>query len=316
MKTVFAVQALAIVLVVQIAGVGLTFASTTHDVRLGANDAPGIDDLSFSPPSLVITQGDTVRWVTDSFVPHTVSSATGLFDSTPQFNDTLLQQIGPILFGPGGFLLPGASFTTTFSTPGNYTYHCKIHPLMQGNVTVTTQPATPEEVVYVTAGWGTESKSFTSYSPKHLTVKNGATVVWTNEEIYEPHTITSDSVPLGAGQFDSSPNITPQALAQFESLPFMIKGGKESFSYTFTQAGTFTYFCKLHAGMRAYVSVLAPTDLSGINSDISKINSDISTIGSRLDLGTVLSAIAIVLGVIGTSISAMVWRRLPKKSPA
>ncbi len=302
MKTVFLVGALLLALAVQLGTVGVGFAVTTHDVRLGANDAPSLDDLSFSPPNLIITQGDTVRWVTNSSVPHTVTSAAGLFDSTPQFNDTLLQQIGPILFGPEGFLLPGASFNTTLSTPGDYSYHCKIHPFMQGTVTVTTQPATPDEVVYVTAGWGTESKSFTSYSPKHLTVKNGATVVWTNEEIYEPHTVTSDT-----GTFDSSPNITPQALAQFEALPFVIKGGQESFSYTFTQAGTFTYFCKLHAGMRAYVSVLAPTDLS-------KINSDLSTIGTRLDLGTALSAVAIVLGVIGTSISALVWRRLPKKS--
>ncbi len=302
MKPVFAIGALLVVMVLQVGGAGLTFASTTHDVRLGAKDAQGIDDLSFSPPSLVITQGDTVRWVTNSSVPHTVSSATGLFDSTPQFNNTLLQQIGPILFGPNGFLLPGASFNTTLSTPGDYVYFCKIHPFMQGTITVGTQPATPEEVVYVSAGWGSESKSFTSYSPKHLMVKNGATVVWTNEEVYEPHTVTSGAVPSGAQPFDSSPNITPQALAQFEALPFVIKGGKESLSYTFTQAGTFTYFCKLHTGMIGYVSVLAPTDLSAVN--------------SRLDLGTALSVVGIVLGVIGTSISAAVWRRLPKKGPA
>ena len=302
MKTVFSVTAVLLALALQISTVGVGYAVTTHDVKLGANDALGIDDLSFSPPSLVITQGDTVRWVTNSSVPHTVTSATGLFDSTPQFNDTLLQQIGPILFGPGGFLLPGASFNTTLSTAGDYSYHCKIHPFMQGTITVTTQPATPGEVVYATAGWGTESKSFTSYSPNHLTVRNGATVVWTNEEIYEPHTVTSDT-----GAFDSSPNITPQALAAFEALPFVIKGGQESFSYTFTQPGTFAYFCKLHDGMRAYVAVLAPTDLS-------KINSDISTIGTRLDMGTVLSAVAIVLGLVGTSISALLWRRPPKKS--
>ena len=304
MKTVFMVGALLLALAVQVGTIGTGFAAATYDVKPGANDALGIDDLSFSPPSIVIVQGDTVRWVTDSFVPHTVTSAAGLFDSTPQFNDTLLQQIGPILFGPGGFLLPGASFNATFSNPGDYTYHCMIPPFMQGTVSVTTTPAAPSEVVYVTAGWGTESKSFTSYSPRHLTVMSGATVVWTNEEIYEPHTVTSDT-----GIFDSSPNITPQALAGFEALPFIVKGGLESFSYTFTQTGTFTYFCKLHSGMRAAVSVLAPTDLSNVNTDISNL-------GTRLDMGTALSAVAIALGVIGTAISALVWRRLPKKSTA
>ncbi len=285
----------------QIAALYPTFASTTHEVKLAANDAPGVDDLSFSPPSIVVTRGDSVRWVTNSSVPHTVSSATGIFDSTPQFNDTLLQQIGPILFGPGGLLLPGASFSTTFNAPGDYAYFCKIHPFMQGSITVTNTAALPDEVVYASAGWGSQSLSFTSYSPKHLTVRNGAIVVWTNEEIYEPHTVTSAVVPSGAEPFDSSPNLTQQALAQFEALPFLMKGGKESFTYTFTQPGTFGYFCKLHNGMRAYVSVLAPTDLSGVN--------------SRLDLGSYLSALAIALGAIGTGISAALWRRLPKKTP-
>ena len=311
MRAAFGLGVLVTLVSLQIMFVAPAFGATTHDVRLAANDSPGIDDLSFSPPSIVITKGDTVRWVTSSSVPHTVSSATGLFESTPQFNDTLLQQIGPILFGPGGFLLPGASFNTTFSTPGDYAYYCKIHPYMQGIVTVTNVLAAPQEVVYASAGWGSQSLSFTSYSPKHLTVKSGATVVWTNEEVYEPHTVTS-----ATGDFDSSPNLTPQVLAGFESLPFMIRGGKESFSYTFTQAGTYGYFCRLHQGMRGWVSVLAPADFSQVNSDISKVNSDLSTVNSRLDLSTILAGVAVVLGVIGTSISAAVWRRLPKKTPA
>ncbi len=151
--------------------------------------------------------------------------------------------------------------------------------------------------------------SFTSYSPSHLTVKNGATVVWTNEEVYEPHTVTSSVVPSGAQPFDSSPNLTPQVLAGFESLPFMIKGGMESFTHTFTQTGTFSYFCKLHQGMIGWISVLAPPP------DLSPTNSRLDTLSSGLNLGTALAAVAIVLGVIGTSISAAVWRRLPKKSP-
>ncbi|HEV7366937.1 MAG TPA: plastocyanin/azurin family copper-binding protein [Gemmatimonadales bacterium] len=36
-----------------------------------------------------------------------------------------------------GNLLPGATFETTLAGPGDYPYHCSIHPTMKGTVTVT-----------------------------------------------------------------------------------------------------------------------------------------------------------------------------------
>jgi plastocyanin len=36
-----------------------------------------------------------------------------------------------------GSLLPGAIFETTLAAPGDYPYHCSIHPTMKGTVTVT-----------------------------------------------------------------------------------------------------------------------------------------------------------------------------------
>jgi len=121
MKAYFVLQVLAL-LALPFAFVIPTFGATTHNVVLGIKDSPGIDDLSFSPGSLVVSQGDTVRWVTNSSVPHTITSATGIFDSTPQFNQTVMQQVGPVLFGPGGFLLPGSSFNTTLTQAGDYVY--------------------------------------------------------------------------------------------------------------------------------------------------------------------------------------------------
>jgi plastocyanin len=32
---------------------------------------------------------------------------------------------------------PGATFTTTFTTPGTFAYHCSIHPFIHGTVIVT-----------------------------------------------------------------------------------------------------------------------------------------------------------------------------------
>jgi plastocyanin len=74
--------------------------------------------LGFSPQTitLVIGKNNTVSWVNDDFTVHTVTANEGSFDS--------------------GLIQPGANFTTTFSTPGTYQYHCSIHPWMKGTINV------------------------------------------------------------------------------------------------------------------------------------------------------------------------------------
>jgi plastocyanin len=69
-----------------------------------------------------------------------------------------------------------------------------------------------------------------AFSPATLTIKAGTTVTGTNKD-GAPHQITSD---LG----------TPVAFTS-ESLT---KG--ESYLFTFTQAGTYSYYCTLHPSMK------------------------------------------------------------------
>lgn len=71
-----------------------------------------------------------------------------------------------------------------------------------------------------------------AYAPETLTVKVGTTVTWTNKDNVG-HTATSDT-----GVFDSG----------------MLQKG-ESFSFTFTQAGTYPYFCAPHPYMVATIVV-------------------------------------------------------------
>ncbi len=71
-----------------------------------------------------------------------------------------------------------------------------------------------------------------AFSPKTLTVSKGTTVTWTNEDGVA-HTATSDN-----GVFDSG----------------LISYG-ESYSYTFTESGTYAYYCKPHPGMKASITV-------------------------------------------------------------
>ena len=67
-----------------------------------------IQDFSFSPVSLTVKAGSSVRWTNNGPSDHTTTSNTGAWDSGP--------------------IPPGGSFTVTFDQPGIFSYHCAIHP--------------------------------------------------------------------------------------------------------------------------------------------------------------------------------------------
>jgi LPXTG-motif cell wall-anchored protein len=71
-------------------------------------------DFRFSPSTLTVGTGDTVTWTNNGAEPHDVTGS-GL-DS--------------------GTLQPGQAYSHTFTSPGNYSYICSIHPFMKGSVTV------------------------------------------------------------------------------------------------------------------------------------------------------------------------------------
>ncbi len=71
-----------------------------------------------------------------------------------------------------------------------------------------------------------------SFGPQTVTVPVGATVTWTNRDDI-PHTVVSTE-----GVFKSK-----------------VRDTDETFSYTFSQAGTYPYFCSLHPKMTGKVVV-------------------------------------------------------------
>ncbi len=94
------------------------------------------------------------------------------------------------------------------------------------------------------AAAGTKSVMIMNYafSPASLTVSVGDTVTWTNEDT-APHTVTVTNGPV---KFDSGT---------------LQKG--QSFSYTFTVAGTYSYYCAVHPDMVASVTVTGGTGGGG-----------------------------------------------------
>jgi plastocyanin len=71
-----------------------------------------------------------------------------------------------------------------------------------------------------------------AYDPQEITVKVGDTVTWVNQDAPK-HDVVADN-----GEFESS---------------LFDKG--QSFSYTFTKAGTYPYHCSIHPGMTGTVTV-------------------------------------------------------------
>jgi hypothetical protein len=69
-------------------------------------------DNAFEPTQTVINPGDTVVWSDMGNNPHTVTADDGSFDSASGGMMTLAR---------------GQTFSHTFTAPGTYPYHCRIH---------------------------------------------------------------------------------------------------------------------------------------------------------------------------------------------
>lgn len=75
------------------------------------------------------------------------------------------------------------------------------------------------------------------FQPGQLDVKNGTRVTWTNQDDIE-HTVTSGTPESLDGRFNSR-----------------LSGKGTTFSFTFAQPGTYSYFCNRHPSMRGHVRV-------------------------------------------------------------
>jgi plastocyanin len=95
-------------------------------------------------------------------------------------------------------------------------------------------PAAPAGTPASPGGNTISIKNF-AFEPSALTVKTGTTVTWVNND-GASHTIVSDT---------GSP-------ASFSSDPFTTGA---SYTFTFTQPGTYSYHCSIHPSMKGTVTV-------------------------------------------------------------
>jgi len=117
-----------IVLVVIVAGVGAYYLYSAkypqkNEVKLPSEqqtsipkekNAISIKDFAFNPDTLTVKVGDTVTWVNEDGVVHTLKST--------EFNSPNIKNAD--------------TFQFQFTKPGTYEYTCGIHPSMKGKVVV------------------------------------------------------------------------------------------------------------------------------------------------------------------------------------
>jgi plastocyanin len=88
------------------------------------SSSPGCEtsNACFSPASLTINAGDTVKWANTDTAAHTVTSGSPASGPSGVFDSSLI--------------MGAASFENTFDEAGSYDYFCMVHPWMVGNIQV------------------------------------------------------------------------------------------------------------------------------------------------------------------------------------
>lgn len=121
-KNTFLAIAVAVVLSAA-AGCKGSDSPTSSTYGMGNNNTPPapvntiqMASMAFSPSTLTVAKGTTVTWKNADNTTHTSTSDTNIWDS--------------------GNIAPGTSATSTFSTAGSFTFHCKYHSMMTGTIVV------------------------------------------------------------------------------------------------------------------------------------------------------------------------------------
>jgi plastocyanin len=99
-----------------------TTASSGGAAAGGSKVAVVMKNIAFSPASVTVKKGGTVKWTNDDTVGHDVTEKSG---PGSKFKS-----------GASGGLQGGDTFQQKFKTAGTYKYVCTVHPNMVGTITV------------------------------------------------------------------------------------------------------------------------------------------------------------------------------------
>ena len=115
----------------KIGGIISNYAQAQKEVKVSV--VPGastLADKAFSPNPVNVKIGDTITWVNEDSVFHTVVSGN------PSSGGETGKVFDSGLSGPTALTTKGKTFSHTFTEKGEFPYFCQLHPTMIGNVIV------------------------------------------------------------------------------------------------------------------------------------------------------------------------------------
>ena len=175
----------------------------------------------YDPDVARVPKGYTVEWTNEDSLVHTVTNSEGFGD----IFDSGIIDVGGVF-----------KLDTSDLEVGEYEYQCSLHPYMVATLIIE-EPKEPTKVV-IPAGASVPEDGKIYYDPQSVDVSVGTTVEWENID-NTVHTVTSGTSDNGGdGIFDSD----------------MIASG-DTYEFTFTDAGTYDYFCMVHPWMTGKVNV-------------------------------------------------------------
>lgn len=183
-------------------------------------DSATVNNPDYLPDVAVVTQGHIVEWTNADPIAHTVTNTGNygeIFDS--------------------GLMIEGKVFAldTADLEVGEYVYECSFHTWMVGTLIIEA-PKEPTKVT-IPQGAAIPADEQIYYNPETIDITVGTIVEWDNLDI-TIHTVTSGKVTETNDIFDSG-----------------IMAAGDIFEFTFTDAGTFDYFCSFHPWMVGIVNV-------------------------------------------------------------
>ena len=118
-----------------LAVMAISCTKTSTSVAQTGTATASIHSFAFAPHALSVPVGTTVTWTNQDDITHTVTSGTPGMQGTPGVSEN----VSPEPDGAFDEQLAGAgaTATVTLDRAGTFTYFCRIHPGMTGEVTVT-----------------------------------------------------------------------------------------------------------------------------------------------------------------------------------
>ena len=164
-----------------------------------------------------VPNGHHKLWVVLGYSDHTPYQHLDVVSSSPQGAIALLQ-----------FDVTGSNYTAPVTAPSP-------SPSQTTAIGPSAAPSAALGTAAITIKVEFDATNSGKYSPSSASLKVGNIVKWLDvDNQNSPHTITSDD----GSTFDSGP-----------------KNYNETFSFTFTKAGTYAYHCTFHANMTGTITV-------------------------------------------------------------